>query len=328
MTAHVVVIVPAFNEERTVGQVVRGVRDVLTAAGLEGRVVVVDDGSTDRTAEVARRAGAQVISLGANHGVGQAFRVGLEQALRLGAGYVVNMDADGQFDPASMLALLEPLRKGEADVALGSRFADPRLAPEMPRMKRWGNRWMSRIISHIAGRRFHDVSCGFRAYTRQAALRLNLWGRFTYTQEAILDMVVKGMRIREIPIRVRGVREFGTSRVASNLWRYGCRSLRIILATFRDYWPLQFFGWIGAALTIPGVISWCFLLWHRVRSGSFHPHIWAGFVGATLVAAGALVGLLGITAQMLKRIRLNQEEILFHLRTRSYQGKRAAVAED
>ena len=321
MTARVVVIVPAFNEERTVGRVVRGALDVLPAAGMEGRVVVVDDGSTDRTADVAREAGAEVISLGANHGVGQAFRTGLDRSLRLGADYVLNMDADGQFDPASIPALLDPLLKGEADVALGSRFADPRLVPEMPRVKRWGNRWMSRIISHIAGQRFHDVSCGFRAYTREAALRLNLWGAFTYTQEAILDMAVKGMRIREVPIRVRGVREFGTSRVASNLWRYGWRTLKIILATFRDYWPLQFFGWIGTALVMPGVLLWCFLLWHRVRSGGFHPHIWTGFVGAAFVASGALVWLLGIMAEMLKRIRLNQEEILFHLRSSGYRGR-------
>lgn len=320
MSALVVVVIPAFNEEKTVGSVVRGAVESLAATGLEPQVVVVDDGSADRTAEIARAAGAEVLSLGVNRGVGLAFRVGLERALARGADYVVNMDADGQFDPADIPLLLEPLLRGEADVALGSRFADPRLVPEMPVIKRWGNRGMSWIISFIARQRFFDVSCGFRAYTREAALRLNLWGTFTYTQEAILDMVVKGMRIREVPVAVRGVRQFGESRVASDLWRYARRTLRIILATFRDYWPLQFFGWVSAVVAAPGVGLWAFLLWHRLRTGSFHPHIWAGFVGASFVGLAALLFFLGVMAEMLKRIRLNQEEMIYHLRVQHYRS--------
>ncbi len=320
--ARVTVIIPALDEERTVGRVVAGALTALDSGRFDTRVVVVDDGSSDGTAEAARRAGAEVISLGSNRGVGHAFRVGLDAALAGGADFVVNMDADGQFDPASIPTLLDPLLKGEADVALGSRFADPRLVPEMPRVKRWGNRWMSRIISHIAGQHFHDVSCGFRAYSREAALRLNLWGSFTYTQESILDMVVKGMRVVEVPVQVRGEREFGESRVASNVWKYGFRALKIILHTFRDYWPLQFFGWMATFCIAPGLVLLAFLLWHRLVSGAFHPHIWAGFVGATLIGLGLLILLLGVTADMLKRIRLNQEQTLFFLRSDHYRRSR------
>jgi glycosyltransferase involved in cell wall biosynthesis len=324
----VAVIIPALNEEITISGVVKACLAALDPRRFTVAVWVVDDGSRDRTAELARQAGASVITHTANRGVGRAFQSGLAEALGSGAEIIVNIDADGQFNPADIAELIEPILKNRADMVTASRFKDSRLVPAMRWANLWGNRMMSRIISSIASHRFHDVSCGFRAYAREAALRLNLWGDFTYTQESLLDMHIKGMRIEEVPLRVRGQREHGQSRVASSLFRYGVRAATIILHTYRDFWPMHFFGWLSLVFFLPGMGLLSFLLVHRLRSGQFSPQIWAGFVGASLSALGILVLITGMLAEMLKRLRLNQEAVLYYAKKQdlSRPGRRGTTA--
>ncbi len=316
-------IIPALNEERTVADVVHKTSRRLELMGATGTVIVVDDGSSDRTADLARDAGAHVVSHATNCGVGKAFHTGLTEALRLDADIILNIDADGQFDPDNIPALLQPIIDRRADVTTASRFKDPELVPVMPPVKLWGNRMMSRLVSKIAGKKLYDVSCGFRSYNREAALRLNLWGSFTYTQESILDLVIKGMRLEEVPMAIQGVRSVGKSRVASNLWNYGYRALKIILQTYRDFWPMRFFGWLSLAGLLPGVGLIGFLFYHRLTSGGFSPHIWAGFVGGGLLTLGIMTVITGLMAQMLTRLRLNQEEILYLERSRRAQSPEA-----
>jgi glycosyltransferase involved in cell wall biosynthesis len=308
----VAVIVPALNEEATVAGVVRRCYESLDPAIFDTAVVVIDDGSTDGTARAAEQAGSAVFSHDTNRGVGRAFQTGLEVCLARGAEIIVNIDADGQFRPEDIPLLVEPIVGDRADFVTASRFKDPALVPDMPCVKRWGNRLMSRLISRITGQRFHDVSCGFRAYSREAALRLNLWGDFTYTQESFLDLHVKGMRLEEVPVRVRGEREHGNSRVASNLVNYGYRTLKIILHSYRDFWPLHFFGFLSLGFIIPGLGLLVFLFWYRLGAGQFSPHIWSGFTGAGLVAIGILILTTGIMAEAVKRIRLNQEQLMYY----------------
>jgi glycosyltransferase involved in cell wall biosynthesis len=318
MRIPIAVIIPALDEAPTIAGVVTRCREALDDATFETAVLVVDDGSTDATGDLAREAGARVLVHSRNYGVGKAFRTGMEAALRSGARIIVNIDADGQFDPGDIPALIAPLLEDRADFVSASRFKDSALCPRMPGIKRWGNHLMSRIISAITGERFYDVSCGFRAFNREAALRLNLWGAFTYTQECFIDMHVKNMRIAEVPLRIRGVREHGPSRVADNLAAYGYRAMKIILHSYRDYWPLRFFGALGACFMAPGAMLVLFLFWHRFTRGVFSPHIWAGFTGTGLFAFGAILFMVGLAAEMLKRIRLNQELLLYYERRRAF----------
>lgn len=308
-----VVQIPALNEERTIGDVIARIpREILGVD--EIAVVVVDDGSTDRTAEIATAAGAHVVRHDVRRGVGAAFRDGIEASMSLGADVIVTMDADGQFNPEDIPRLVRPIVRGEADFVTASRFADPSLEPEMPRAKRWGNAFMARWISRLTGRRFHDVSCGFRAYGPNAFLRLVLTGDFTYTHETFLALAFAGVRMAEVPVKVRGVREFGASRVASNLWVYGWRTASIILKTYRDYRPLRFFGW---AAVVPGVVAaglLIFLVGWRLYSGGFSPHKWAGFVAAGLGGAALVMFLIGVVADMLDRVRAGQDELLYRIR--------------
>src|SRR3954454_21036206 len=260
-----VVTIPAQNEEKTIAQVVSGVpRNIPGITDVE--VIVVNDGSTDRTAEIAERAGALVITLVGRPGLGYVFRAGLERACRRGADIIVNIDGDGQFNPADIRKLVEPLLRDEADFVTCSRFADPALWPTMPKIKFWGNKVVTRIINWVCGgTHFTDVSCGFRAFNREAAYRLTLFGRYTYTQEWFIDLFVKGVRMTEVPLRVRGVREHGKSRVASSITKYIRGSLPIILRAMRDIQPLKFFGGIGMLFFLPGVIMNLFVaIWYLV----------------------------------------------------------------
>ena len=163
------IIIPALNEEATIADVVQRVpREIEGIASIE--IVVIDDGSTDRTVQLAQQAGAEVVSHVGNRGVGAAFATGVRTALEHEAEIVVSMDGDGQFDPADITRLLEPILFAGADFVSCTRFGNPEFVPEMPRIKKWGNAVMTRLINRLAwGSNFTDVSCGFQAYTRDIA---------------------------------------------------------------------------------------------------------------------------------------------------------------
>jgi hypothetical protein len=153
-----------------------------------------------------------------------------------------------------------------------------------------------------------------RCYSRRAALQLHLVGRFTYTQEVLLNLAFKGLRIVEVPVRVRGEREFGESRVAGNLWRYGLRTAQIIFRAYRDYHPLRFFGGIALALLVPAFLLAGFLAWHYITTGGFTPHKWAGFTALGLAIVALLILQVGVIGDMLSRHRIYLEELLYRQR--------------
>jgi glycosyltransferase involved in cell wall biosynthesis len=307
------VSIPALDEQETVADVIRGIpREIPGVAEVE--VVVVDDGSRDETAARATAVGARVIHHTRSRGVGAAFHSAVAYGIEAGADLVVSIDADGQFDPADIPTLVAPVVNGEADFTTASRFIDPALIPDMPGIKIWGNRIIARLISSLAGQTFHDVSCGLRCYNRRALLQLHLLARFTYTQEVILNLAFKNLRIVEVPIRVRGEREFGESRVANSVWRYGVRTAQIIFRCYRDYHPLRFFGGAALLLLAPALALGIFLLGHYLATGGFSPHKWAGFSAITLVALAVLMLQIGVIGDMLNRHRVYLEEILFRQR--------------
>jgi glycosyltransferase involved in cell wall biosynthesis len=307
-------VIPCLNEENTVGSVVADVpRDIEGIDDVE--IVVLDDGSTDATAERAREAGAEVLRHASNQGLGATFRDAVGIALSMRADIMVHIDGDGQFDPADIPLLVGPVVRGEADMVTASRFLDRDLTPEMPIVKRWGNRGVAHIVRLLSGKRFRDVSCGFRAFSRESLLRMNLFGSFTYTQESFLDLIFKGLTILEVPVKVRGVRQFGTSRVAASIPRYAIQSLKIMLRAFISYRPFRFFFAISAACLLIGLGLLTFLTWHYFATGKFSPHIWAGFVGGSFCFIGVSTLVTGLIGDMLVRIRLNQENMLYHLKT-------------
>jgi len=316
-----VVIIPAYNEQPTVGEVVEQIPKRID--GVETiEVVVVDDGSTDATAQVASKAGAEVFSFERNKGLGAAFRQGVKAALGKGADIIVNIDGDGQFNPAHIPKLIEPVLRGQADMATASRFADPKLIPKMPWIKKWGNKRMAHLINRLCDLDLHDVSCGFRAYSRTAALRATLLGAHTYTHEIILDLAYRGLRIVEVPVEVIGVRKAGKSKVASNIYKYAWHSAMIVLRSLRDYRPMFFFGSISLFLLIPALLCGGFVFYHFIKTGSFSPYIFVAFFAGGFAFASLLVYITALLAGMIDRLRIQQDEQLFLLRKQEYSAKK------
>lgn len=308
-----VILIPALNEAATIARVIRSIPDRIPQI-MYREVLVIDDGSTDATVSEARAAGATVISHGTNRGLGVTFRTGIAEALRRGADVIVHLDADGQFDPADIPALITPLLDGRADIATCTRFQRPELRPEMPPVKIWGNRMATRIVNFATGERFTDVSCGYRALTRDAALRLTLFGRFTYTQEMFLDAVQKGLRIVEVPLRVRGEREVGTSRVYANAWNYAVRSAAILFRAARDNSPLQVFGFFAVVLGSSGLLAGGFVLTHWLQTGQTFPYRSLVTLASVLILLSAFFATIALLADMLRRQRKIFEEMLYYAR--------------
>ncbi len=305
-----VIQIPALNEEASISNLLERLPRTLPGIA-ELLVLVINDGSTDATALLAEKYGAIVINHDRSRGVGAAFRSGLTKAVELGADVLVTIDADGQFNPDDIETLIMPILRGEADFVSASRFKDPDLVPVMPSAKIWGNRVIARWLSHMTGHLFYDVSCGFRAYSPQAFLRLIPQGNFTYTHEVFLALAFSGLRILEVPVAVRGVREHGESRVAHNLLKYAWNAALIILATYRDYRPLVFFGSISAVLAGAGTVLLAFVTMHWFNTGELFPYRAVGFIGGALCGSALQVFLIGLVAAMLVRIRNGVEMSLY-----------------
>lgn len=316
-----VVIIPCYNEEKTIGKVIDAIPGRIPGVS-EIAVLVINDGSSDNTEAVASKAGAEVITSPTNKGVGAAFILGVESALERGADLLVNIDGDGQFDPRQIPTLVGPIIENKADFVSCSRFKDRSLIPKMSKIKIWGNKRVAGLVSFLSGQKFYDVSCGFRAYSKKAMLHLNLFGKFTYTQESFLDLAYKGLRVMEVPLKVRGEREFGKSRVASNLFAYGFKSLKIIVRTIRDYRPLKFFGYTGILIMTVSVAIGTFFLVHWFQTGAVSPYKTLAFIAAYLGAIGFIIFVLALMADMLDRIRLNQEKLLYYEKKREFDKKK------
>lgn len=318
-----VVTIPAFNEAATVAQVIGAIpKNIFGVRNID--VVVIDDGSTDDTAKVAAASGARVISFSHNRGLGAAFREALHRALGLGADIIVNIDGDGQFNPQDIPKLIEPIIQGQADMVTASRFADPDLIPRMPWIKKWGNQVGANVVSKLTGQKLHDVSCGFRAYSRDTALRATLLGGHTYTHEVILDLAFRGLRIVELPVKVRGVRKVGKSRLTENLWKHCWNSLLIIFRAYRDYRPTRVFGTISIVFLLLAVSCGVFVICHYLATGAFSPYIFVAFLAGGFGFVSLICYITALLAGMINRLRILQDEQLFLLRKREYDTRQGS----
>ena len=195
----VVLFLPAYDEAESVGDVLR--RVPATVCGRDVSVLVIDDGSTDGTAEVARNAGAEVLSLARNEGLGAAVRRGLAEARDRGAAAVAFCDADGEYAPEELAALVAPIVAGEADYVVGSRFRG-RIDRMLPH-RRVGNVVLTKLLSFVARRRISDGQSGYRALSGAAAATAEIVHDYNYAQVLTLDLLGKGFRYAEVPISYR-----------------------------------------------------------------------------------------------------------------------------
>lgn len=308
-----VVTIPAFNEAETIADVIREVPRVIDRVGLV-EVIVLDDGSTDATAELALAAGAdRVISHSTNKGLAASFRDVIREGLRRGADIIVNTDADNHYDQSRIPDLIRPILEGKADVTVGSR--DVRSLP-MRWTNKYGNlagsflvRTLARLPAGI------DVSTGFRAYSREAALRLNVISDHTYTHETLIAAVENGLTVVDVPLQARPVTR--PSRLIKGIASHIIRSLSVITLSYAIYRPLRVFMVLALILIAVGMVPMVRFLVLFLLSDS-GGHVQSLIAGAVVMLVGFQVLVLSLLASATSWNRRMLEELLFRERRRDY----------
>ena len=311
-----VVMIPCYNEEKTIASVIKEIpRDCCE----DVEVLVINDGSTDNTVQEAEKAGAdKIISFKKNRGLAPAFRAGLQNALEMGADIIVNTDGDGQYNGEEIYKLIEPILEGRADFVLGSRTKGK--IEYMPIQKKIGNRIATFITRQVSGLPISDAQSGFRAFTRDCALRLNVMADYTYVQETLIQASYYGLVIEEVPIEFRK-RDSGPSRLISNIWKYAQRAGVTIARGYRDFQPLDTFFGIGSLFILVGLLFGIRVIYGYFQTGAVTGYLPSAVLTVLLILIGVSTVTLGFIADILKTQRKIQDEILYRLKKLEYESK-------
>lgn len=290
----VVITIPAYNEEHTLPKVLTEIKEIMSNTKYNYTILVLNDGSTDKTAEAAKRNGAIVVSHQRNRGLAETFRSEMRECLRLKADIIIHTDADGQYHSKHIPELIEKVKQGY-DLVLGSRFRGK--IQSMPFLKRAGNIAFSIVLSSLTKKRITDSTTGFRGFTAQVASEIDYINSFTYTQEQIIKAAKQGFRITEIPIIARKTRE---SRLFKNPFQYALKAWINIFRIYRDYEPLMFFGKIGAVFFSAGFVIGIWLIYRLLTLGYIGrtPSL---ILGTLLILVGIQIVLFGFLADMMRK---------------------------
>jgi glycosyltransferase involved in cell wall biosynthesis len=287
----IIAIIPAYNEEQCIEEVIAKTLKYVD------EVLVIDDGSADNTSEVARQAGALVVRNVKNLGLGLTIRRGYLETLESDADIVVQLDADGQYDPEEIPVILKPILDDEADMVLGSRLEN--LMYKMPAMKRFGNKAFSKVLRILTDEDVKDGQTGFRAIRKEVLETAIPNSKFSYTQEMIIRVAMEGWRIRSVPIHFFA-RKDGESRLFGSSISFAFKGWAIILRTLRDYYPLRFFGFPGLVLTIIGFLICLYVLILFLTTGNVSPRMPTLILGVLILLSGMQLFFTGMIADMIK----------------------------
>lgn len=289
----VVITIPAYNEEKTIGRVVREIKEAMNSNNFNYKILVLNDGSCDRTDEIAKREGALVAHNKRNLGLAETFKHEMVECLRLNADIIVHTDADGQYPAKYIPLMIKKIQEGN-DLVLGSRFGKGNYNGSM--IKKFGNIAFAKVFSNLLSIRLSDTTTGFRAFTNEVA-RLPLINSFTYTQEQLIRAGKKGLKITEISIKTRKTRK---SRLFNNPFGYAIKAWINILRIYRDFAPLKFFGYVGGVLFLFGFLIglYIFLRILLVGSAGGIPRV---ILSAVLMLTGLQIVIFGFLADMLNK---------------------------
>jgi glycosyltransferase involved in cell wall biosynthesis len=301
----------ALNEEETIGQVIRSIPRVIP--GLQSvSVIVVDDGSTDHTVEEAIGAGADcIVRHVGNKGLARSFQDGLDACLEQGADIIVNIDADGQYRGEDIPILIEPILRGRADVVIGDRQVGglKHFSPTKRLLQKLGS-W---IVQQASGISIPDAVSGFRAYSREAALRLFVTGQFSYTVQTLIQSGKLGLAVASVPITAHHTPR--PSRLHRGMLHFISQQALILLRTYVAYEPVKMFGALAAPFLLIGTILLIRLLLRFAEQGWQLPgNVQSLIVGSISLAIGLLLLITGIIADRVRETRWLLEEILYRVR--------------
>jgi glycosyltransferase involved in cell wall biosynthesis len=309
-----VIQIPAFNEEKTLPQTLRDLPRSIPGVD-EIEILVVDDGSTDRTAEVARACGAhQVLILGSNRGLAYAFTRGLERAVFLGADIVVNTDADNQYCGADIPKLIQPILEKHADFVVGCRPIAEH--PEFGPMKKVLQMLGSLVLRLISKTTVADAASGFRAFSRETCKRLFIYSRFSYCMESLIQAGNSHLRVASVDIRINP--QTRSSRLYKSVPEYLWKSGATMLAMFIIYRPGRFFGSLAVLCLTAAVTLGLRFIFLIYITPPLEPtkiyHVPSLILAAILAISGVLLLALGILGELIRSHRALTEEALFQLR--------------
>lgn len=308
----VIVQIPCLNEEQTLPLVMATMpRSIPGVDVLE--YLVIDDGSTDRTVEVAKELGIHHIISRGHEGLARSFRDGVCYALEHGADIVVNTDGDNQYPQEMIPQLIQPILDGKAEIVIADR--QTHLIADFSPFKKLLQRFGSYVVNKAAGTDLPDAASGFRAYSKYALVRINIITQFSYCMETIIQAGNKRIAITSIPITTNPkTRE---SRLFKNMWQHVLKSMSAIIRGFIMYKPRVVFASLAGAFFLAGLIPFVRFL-YLTYIGDPGSHLQSLLFGAVLLIAAFLSAAMGVIADLIHINRILQEETLEHIKAQRF----------
>ncbi len=312
-----IIQIPCYNEAETLTIALNDLPREISGID-EIEYLIINDGSKDNTVQVAKDWGVHyIVNFKQNRGLAKGFMAGIDACLRNGADIIVNTDADNQYCGADIEKLVRPILEGKADMVIGERPIDDTVyfSPLKKKLQHFGS-WVVRKASKT---NIPDAPSGFRAYSREAALRLNVVNEYTYTLETIVQAGRNRVALASVPIHTNA--ELRPSRLFNSMWGYVKRSMLTILRAYLMYRPLIVFTIIGGVLFLGGVGVGCRFLYFFVN-GDTKGHVQSLILSSTLILSGVSTFVVGLQADIIAANRKILEDIQYHVRRIDYEQER------
>ncbi len=305
--------IPCFNEA---GTLVIALNDL--PRQIDGidmiEYLIINDGSTDDTVKVARDWGVHhVVNFKRNKGLAKGFMAGIDECLRQGADIIVNTDADNQYCGADVETIVRPILEGRADIVIGERPIDA--TEHFSLLKKKLQHLGSWVVRKASNTDIPDAPSGFRAYSREAALRLNIVNEYTYTLEQIVQAGRNKMAIMSVPVRTN--EELRPSRLFGSMFGYVKKSMITIMRAYLMYKPLRFFAAVGSIPLMAGIVTglrYLFFFFHGIGDG----HVQSLLLAVTLILLGAMITIVGLQADVIAANRKMLEDIRYEVKKATY----------
>lgn len=309
-----IIQIPCYNEEETLGITYNDLPKHIDGID-EIEYLIIDDGSKDNTVKVAKELGFHhIVSFKQNKGLAKGFMAGIDACLKLGADIIVNTDADNQYCGADIEKLVKPILENKADIVIGERpiANTDHFSWKKKQFQKLGS-WVVRIASNT---NIPDAPSGFRAYSKEAALQLNVTNNYTYTLETIIQAGHNKIAMTSVPIRTNG--ETRPSRLFSSMWKYMQRSAKVIIRSFMMYKPLKFFSIFGGILFLIGVLIGVRYLYFLFSEPNAR-HVQSLILASILMIMGFQSILIGLLADIIAANRTILEDIQYRVRKKDIE---------
>lgn len=304
-----IIQIPCYNEEEILPTTIAQLPKEINGIDII-ETMLVDDGSSDKSVEIAESMGVNHIVRLPNHkGLARTFMSGLQQCIKLDADIIVNTDADNQYNADDIEKLIEPILKKEADIVVGTRPINR--IKHFSILKKFFQKIGSFMMRLLSSTGTEDAPSGFRAFTKEAALMINVFDNYTYTLETIIQSKSKGLKIASVPIRVNEYNR--KSKLVKNLFDYIKRSAFTMIRMFIIYRPFRFFALIGGLLFGVGVVIWIRFLYFFMHDGG-NGHIQSLLFAAILMIIGFQTALLGVIADLMAINRKLIEDVQIRIK--------------